>query len=127
MRQAAELGVGWAGEGDARHARHLGRHGVHDDGADQRRQATGNVEADALHRDDAALDRGAGRDIGDEAVLELGLAGLAQPADRFLEAGADVRRECVERAGDRVERDAELCRAYAVEAFPCVEHGIGAS
>ena len=126
VRQSAELGVGRTGEGDARHARHLGWHGVHDDGADQRRQAARNVEADALHRDDAALDGGAGRNIGDEGVLELGLAGLAQPADGFLETGADVGRERVERSRDRVERDAELRRAYAVEAFACVEHGIGA-
>ena len=90
MRQTAELGLRRAGQGDARHPGDLGRDGVHDDGADQRRQAARHVQADPLHRHDAPLDRRAAGDVGHEAVLELGLGGRAQASDGLLERRADA-------------------------------------
>ncbi len=84
----------------------------------------GHVQADALHRHDAPLDDSSRRDIADDGLLELGLAGLAESAYGLLEGDSYVGVEIGERLGQRGSRHPELGGSYAVELLAGVEHRV---
>ena len=105
-----------AGQGDRLDARDLGGHDVHHHAGDQRRQAAGDVEADAADRHEPVGDACARAQVGDDLGLELGLAGGAQPADRLLEAGPHAGVERCQRVGERGPGHPEVLGGDAVEA-----------
>ena len=69
---------------------------------DQRRQAARDVEPDPLDRHHALGDRAAGHDVGDDVVLELGLAGAA--AAGRIDSSSAARTAGSRAPAPRVER-----------------------
>ena len=76
VREPAVVLLRRGGERDRRDAGDLRGHHVHHHGGHQRRDAAGHVEPDPLDRHLAVGDAGTVGEVGDDVVLELGLAGL---------------------------------------------------
>ena len=101
---------GRGGQRDRLHPGHLRRHDVHHHAGHQRRDAARDVEPDALDRHHHLADRATGDDLRGDVLLELGLAGGAQPPDRLLQAGPDGRVELA-RGRRGSPRRAPRCRS----------------
>ena len=115
VRQAAELLLRRARERQRRHTGHLGGHDVHQHAGDQGREAAGDVETHTADGHLAVHDARARAEVGDDVLLELGLAGHPQAADGLLEPGADGRVELLQRAGHLLDRHPDVALGDAVE------------
>ena len=108
VRQSAVVLLGARGQRDGADAGDLGGHDVHQHAGDERGESAGDVEPDAVDRHLAVRHRGSGTELGRDVLLELGLAGDPQPADRLLQAGADGRVERREGGRGRLDRHPDV-------------------
>ena len=115
VRQAGVLGLRGRGERDRGDARHLRGYDVHHHARHQRGDASGDVEPDPLDRHHPLGDRAAGHDLRDDVRLQLRLTAGAQPADRLLQPGADLRVQGRQRVGQGLLRHLDVGLLDVVE------------
>ncbi len=119
VRQAAELGLGRAGDRDRRHAGHLGGHHVHQHAGRQRRQPT---RARTAPPGRPAASRCSTIAPGPSSTLTGTLGGLRlghppAPGDGLGERRAHLRRQAGSGGGQLFDRYSEADRHHAVEAL----------
>ena len=127
VRQAAEVALRWAGDHQRIDTRGLRGHDVHHHAGRIDRVAARHVEADALDRHPALGHRGA-RSEG-RGGIGTTLVGVDRTGaiDGYLERGADVGRQFVERGQQLTCRHPDLCGSHVVERFTELEGGLGAA
>ena len=108
VRQPAVVLLRGGGQRDRPDAGDLGGHDVHQHAGHQRRQAAGDVEPDPVDRHHPLGHRGAGGHVGGDVLLELGLAGGAQPGDGLLETRAHVGVQVLEGGRERRRRHPDV-------------------
>ncbi len=123
MRQAAEVLLRRAGDGDLLDAGLLRGHDVHDHAARVDREAARHVEPDPLDGHPALGHRAPGDDLDGRAGPALVGVDETGPPDRLLQRGPHRRVEAGERVGEGLGGDTEVGEADPVEALGRLDHG----
>lgn len=123
MGEPVAVALRRAGERERGHAGHLRRDDVHHHRRDERRLGGWNVQPHPVDRHVPHRHHSSGRHLGHHVAWPFGATCGTQPGDSLLQAGTQVRVQCVQGSGEAPRRNLDRIQFDTVEGRGLVKQG----